>query len=232
MRRRTHILIVDDEKDILDLLRYNLQKEGYTVTTASTGRKALDLVHRSEPPDLIVLDVMMPEMDGWEVCRILKRDQKTASIPVIFLTAKGTEVDEVVGLELGAEDYVVKPVSPRTFVARVKAMLRRTSSSENFKNEREILRAGNLEVNVANYTVSLNNKELFFPRKEFETLVYLMKHPDRVLTREAILNAVWGSDIVVGDRTVDVHIRRIREKLGTHASFIETVKGVGYRFRS
>lgn len=228
----THVLVVDDEKDILDLLKYNLEKEGYTVTTSSNGRKALELVHRSSLPDLIILDVMMPEMDGWEVCRRLKREKKTASIPVIFLTAKGTEVDEVVGLELGAEDYVVKPISPRKLIARIKAVLRRSSTVAVEEDSAEVLRAGELEVHVANYTVMLNRKEIFFPKKEFQTLVFLMKHPDRVLTREAILNAVWGSDVVVGDRTIDVHIRRIREKLGAYGDHIETVKGVGYRFRS
>ncbi len=229
MRKR--ILVVDDEKDILDLLKYNLEKEGYEVLTANNGRRALEQALRA--PDLIVLDVMMAETDGWEVCRQLKRDDKTSSIPVIFLTAKGAEVDEVVGLELGAEDYIVKPISPRKLLARIKTVLRRRDNAFHKENGRaEILRLEQLEVNVANYTVTINKKEIFFPKKEFETLVYLLKHPDRVLTRDTLLSAVWGSDVVVGDRTIDVHIRRIREKLGKYGDRIETVKGVGYRFRS
>ena len=228
MRKR--ILVVDDEKDILELLKYNLEKEGYDVLTAGTGRRALDQALRT--PDLIVLDVMMPEMDGWEVCRQLKRDDRTSSIPVIFLTAKGAEIDEVVGLELGAEDYIVKPISLRKLLARIKTVLRRRDTAFPKDEQAEILRFGQLEVNVANYTVTINKKEIFFPKKEFETLVYLLKHPDRVLTRDTLLSAVWGSDVVVGDRTIDVHIRRIREKLGKYGDRIETVKGVGYRFRS
>jgi two-component system alkaline phosphatase synthesis response regulator PhoP len=223
------ILVVDDEKDIIDLLKYNLQKEGYAVQTAQNGKRALEQAQKR--PDLIVLDVMMPEMDGWEVCKELKRRDLTSSIPIIFLTAKGTEVDEVVGLELGADDYIVKPISIRKLVARIKTVLRRHEPVE-AKTGRppDLLRVEQLEINVQNYKVKLGKEEISFPKKEFETLVYLVRHRGSVVTREALLNAVWGEDVVVVERTVDVHIRKIREKLGKYGDYIETIKGVGYRF--
>jgi len=223
------ILVVDDEKDIVDLLKYNLQKEGYAVQTAQNGQRALEQAQKR--PDLIVLDVMMPEMDGWEVCRELKRRDLTSSIPIIFLTAKGTEVDEVVGLELGADDYIVKPISIRKLVARIKTVLRRHEPME-AKTGRatDLLRVEQLEINVQNYKVKLGKEEMSFPKKEFATLVYLVRHRGSVVTREALLNAVWGEDVVVVERTVDVHIRKIREKLGKYGDYIETIKGVGYRF--
>lgn len=223
------ILVVDDEKDIIDLLKYNLQKEGYTVQTAQNGKRALEQAQKR--PDLIVLDVMMPEMDGWEVCRELKRRDLTSSIPIIFLTAKGTEVDEVVGLELGADDYIVKPISIRKLVARIKTVLRRHEPVE-AKTGRppDLIRVEQLEINVQNYKVKLGKEDISFPKKEFATLVYLVRHRGSVVTREALLNAVWGEDVVVVERTVDVHIRKIREKLGKYGDYIETIKGVGYRF--
>ncbi|MGA2623582.1 MAG: response regulator transcription factor [Bacteroidota bacterium] len=223
------ILVVDDEKDIIDLLKYNLQKEGYAVQTAQNGKRALEQAQKR--PDLIVLDVMMPEMDGWEVCKELKRRDLTSSIPIIFLTAKGTEVDEVVGLELGADDYIVKPISIRKLVARIKTVLRRHEPVEP-KTGRppDLLRVEQMEINVQNYKVKLGKEEISFPKKEFETLVYLVRHRGSVVTREALLNAVWGEDVVVVERTVDVHIRKIREKLGKYGDCIETIKGVGYRF--
>lgn len=226
------VLIVDDEKDIIDMLKYNLEKEGYKVLTARDGKKALDQAKHS--PDLILLDVMMPEMDGWEVCKQLKRDVKTASIPVVFLTAKGTEFDEVLGLELGADDYMVKPVAVRTLLARVKTALRRkeNATTDSTSSANEILRVDKLEINVPNYTASVGNKEITLTRKEFETLVYLARNRGRVMTREVLLNVVWGQDVRVVDRTVDVHISKIREKLGSYGDYIETVKGVGYRMKA
>lgn len=223
------ILVVDDEKDIVDLLSYNLKKEGYRVLAAQNGQQALEQSRLN--PDLIVLDVMMPEMDGWEVCKELKRRDLTSSIPIIFLTAKGTETDEVVGLELGADDYIVKPISIRKLLARIKTVLRRHDSMK-AKTGRpsEILRVEQLEINVKNHTVKLGKEEMPFPKKEFATLVYLVRHQGNLVTREALLNAVWGEDVVVIERTVDVHIRKIREKLGKYGSYIETIKGVGYRF--
>jgi two-component system alkaline phosphatase synthesis response regulator PhoP len=175
---------------------------------------------------------MMPEMDGWEVCKRLKRDQKTADIPIIFLTAKGTEFDEVLGLELGAEDYIVKPVAVRALLARVKTLLRRAEKSffDPALSE-EIIHLDKLEINVPNYTVFLGAKELMLTKKEFETLVHLARNKGRVITRDLLLSVVWGEDVRVIDRTVDVHISKIREKLGTYGDYIETVKGVGYRIR-
>lgn len=225
------ILIVDDEADILEMLKYNLEKEGYLVLTARNGRNALDEARNT--PDLILLDVMMPEMDGWEVCRRLKRDQRTDSIPVIFLTAKGSEVDEVVGFELGAEDYIVKPISIRKLIARVKAVIRRKEAVRGDGTaKQEIIRIDKLEINVPNYTVSIGARGIPLTRKEFETLVYLVRHRGRVISRDALLNVVWGENIHVVDRTVDVHISKIREKLGVHGEIIETVKGVGYRVKA
>ncbi len=222
------ILIVDDEKDILELLQYNLQKEGYRVLSADNGKSALKLI--AQKPDLVVLDVMMPEMDGWEVCRSIRKNPSTAAIPIIFLTAKDSEIDEVVGLELGADDYITKPVKLRTFLARVKRALRVLSTSEKGDGT-DILRIDDLEIHLSNYVVRIRSEEVHFPKKEFEVLVFLVRHPERVVTRETLLNQVWGHDVYVVDRTVDVHIRKIREKLGSYAHLIETVKGVGYRFK-
>ncbi|MEP0822098.1 MAG: response regulator transcription factor [Ignavibacterium sp.] len=221
------VLLVDDEKDILELLKYNLQKEGYRTLTAANGQQALSLAQSR--PDLIVLDVMMPEMDGWEVCRALRNSPATAGIPVIFLTAKDDEVDEVVGLELGADDYIVKPVRVKTFMARVKKALRGRKQEANVSAG--TIRFENVEIHPENYVVRLDGREVSFPRKEFEVLLFLARHPDRVIKRETLLNEIWGTDVYVVDRTVDVHIRKIREKLGKHAGLIETVKGVGYRLR-
>lgn len=225
------ILIVDDEADIIEMLKYNLEKEGYSVLTARNGKSALEEVRQH--PDLVILDVMMPEMDGWEVCKRLKKDERTANIPVLFLTAKGSEVDEVVGLELGADDYIVKPISVRKLLARVKASLRRKDTLKSEAGERpSIIHIDKLEINVPNYTVSVGSKEIVLTRKEFETLVYLVTNRGRVISREVLLNVVWGENVHVVDRTVDVHISKIREKLGTHGEIIETVKGVGYRVRA
>jgi two-component system, OmpR family, alkaline phosphatase synthesis response regulator PhoP len=225
------ILVVDDESDILEMLRYNLQREGFAVQTARDGKSALEEVRKK--PNLILLDIMMPEMDGWEVCKRLKADRQTAGIPVLFLTAKGTEIDEVVGLELGAEDYIVKPVSVRRLIARVKAVLRRHEEMETRPaSVEEVIRLESMAINVPNYTVAIGTREIELARKEFETLVYLARHRGRVISRESLLNVVWGENVHVVDRTVDVHISKIREKLGTEGDIIETVKGVGYRVRA
>lgn len=223
------VLVVDDERDIVDLIRYNLNKEGYEVVAAYNGKEALDRMNIR--PDLVILDLMMPVLDGFETCKRLKNDPGTARIPVIFLTASSREVDEVLGLELGAEDYIQKPISPRKLVARVKAVLRRTERSVAAPQEAAVIRAGRLEINRSTYTVKLGKREIFFPKKEFELLATLAATPGKVFSREVLLNNIWGSEVVVIDRTVDVHIRKIREKLGDEAVTIETVKGVGYRFR-
>ncbi len=226
------ILIVDDEEDILQLLRYNLEKEGYVVKTASDGAKAVEIAVTG-PLDLVLLDVMMPEIDGFEVCRRLRATPQHAATPIIFLTARTGELDQVLGLELGADDYVSKPISPRVLVARIKSVLRR--SAELVRTETivmpELLTVGNLEINRQNYTVRVGGRETFFPKKEFELLAFLASNRGKVFSREALLNRIWGEHVYVVDRTVDVHISKIREKLGAESELIETVKGVGYRFR-
>ena len=226
---RKKILIVDDEPDIVNLLKYNLETEGYDVVSANNGKAALEKAR--EHPDLIVLDVMMPQMDGWEVIRQLKKKEETASIPVLFLTAKDSEIDEVLGLELGADDYITKPISPRKIIARIKTILRRSESSNAVSEREEIIRIHRLVINIPNYSVKVDKNEVFLPKKEFEVLAFLAKRRGRVVTRETLLDAIWGKEIYVGDRTIDVHIRKIREKLSTYAELIETVKGVGYRFK-
>jgi len=221
------ILVVDDEKDIVDLVKYNLQKEGYSVITARNGKEALEL---AQPPlQLILLDIMMPEYDGLEVLRRLKQNERTASIPVIFLTAKGSDVDEVVGLELGAEDYILKPISIPKLLARVKNVLRK--KEERAKVPPAPIIVGVIEIQPLQHLVKVKGKEVFFPKKEFEVLLYLARHAGEVINRETLLTMVWGSDVQVVDRTVDVHIRKIREKLGPHADSVETIKGVGYRLK-
>jgi two-component system alkaline phosphatase synthesis response regulator PhoP len=226
------ILVVDDEEDILHLLRYNLEKEGYTVKTAANGAQALDVAEKG-PLDLILLDVMMPEVDGFEVCRKLRATGLHAVTPIMFLTARVGELDQILGLELGADDYIQKPISPRVLVARVKSVLRR--SAEAVKTETivmpELLNVGELEINRQNYTVRVQGRETFFPKKEFELLAFLASNRGKVFSREILLNKIWGENVYVVDRTVDVHISKIREKLGTEGELIETVKGVGYRFR-
>ena len=222
------ILVVDDEKDILELLKYNLEKEGYKVLTAHNGKEALRVVKHH--PDLVVLDIMMPELDGWEVCKAIRKDSSISDIPIIFLTARDSEVDEVVGLELGANDYVVKPVKVRTFLARVKRTLKH-HEGDRATSVSDILRIGDLEIQIENYVIRIRNKEIHLPKKEFEVLLFLARHPDRVLSRQTLLDEIWGHDVYVVDRTIDVHVRKIREKLGSLADHVETVKGVGYRFR-
>lgn len=221
------ILVVDDEKDIVDLLKYNLRREGYNVLTARNGREALEQARLQ--PNVILLDVMMPERDGWEVVKELKRNMRTTDIPVIFLTAKGAEVDEVLGLELGADDYIIKPISIPKLLTRVKKVLR--THEEPARNSVLPITVGEIEILPSKHIVRVHGKEVFLPRKEFELLLYLAQHAGVVVGRETLLQAIWGSDVVVGSRTVDVHIRKIREKLEGHAGYIETIKGVGYRLR-
>lgn len=224
------VLVVDDEKDIVEMLRYNLEKDGYKVLTARNGKAALEQAQKS--PDIIVLDVMMQEMDGLEVCRKLKQNSKTAHIPVVFLTARGSEFDEVLGLELGADDYIIKPISLKKLSARIKALLRRRAeSASDTASSREIIRIDGMEINMPNYTVQIDGKTIALTRREFETLVYLANNRGRVVARDTLLDVVWGENVRVVDRTVDVHISKIREKLGSYGGYIETVKGVGYRVR-
>ncbi len=227
MKKR--VLVVDDERDIVDLIRYNLKQEGYEVSVAYDGQEALEAA--AAGTDMVILDLMMPVLDGFETCKRLKADSKTSGIPVIFLTARSGEVDEVIGLELGADDYIQKPISPRKLVARVKAVFRRMEIPRDGQGEEPVIRIERLEINRATFTVRIGKREVFFPRKEFEVLALLAGNPGKVYSREMLLNAIWGSDVIVIDRTVDVHIRKVREKLGDDADAIETIKGVGYRFR-
>jgi len=221
------ILLVDDEKDILEFLQYNLEKEGFVVITASDGEEAISLL--KEKPDLAILDIMMPKLNGFEVCAKIRADKNTADLPVIFLTAKSSEKDEIKGLELGANDFIQKPISPMKLVARVKANLRKLAPETPGKT---ILSIGPIVIDRETYKIFLHNEETFFPRKEFELLSYLCENNGKILTRAAILQNVWGSDIYVVDRTIDVHIRKIREKLGAESEMIETIKGVGYRMKN
>lgn len=226
------ILVVDDEEDIVDLIRYNLEKEGYSVASASDGNSALQIAGEFKP-DLIILDIMMPGPDGFEVCRQVRLIPGLAQVSIIFLTAKTGEIDQILGLELGADDYIQKPVSPRILVARVKTILRR--SNEKVRTETiaapEILMIDTLEINRQNYTVRIDEKESFFPKKEFELLAFLAANRGKVFPRESLLKRIWGESVYVVDRTVDVHVSKIREKLGRYGHLIETVKGVGYRFK-
>lgn len=223
------ILIVDDEQDILDLLKYNLEAEGYETLLANDGLQALE--RAKSIPDLIILDVMLPGKDGWEVMRQLRQNPGTQKIPVIFLTAKSSEIDEVVGLELGADDYISKPISMRKLLARVKMVLRKARSPEH--DSEEVLQFGEVEINTSKYSVTVAGTSVPFTKKEFELLVFLARRPGRVVTRDTLLNDIWGDNVVVIDRTIDVHIRKIREKLGDdNMQFIETIKGVGYRLKA
>jgi len=222
------ILIVDDERDILKMLDYNLKKEGFRVISASDGEDAIDSALK-ERPDLIVLDLMLPGLDGLEVCKTLKKENKTANIPIIMLTAKAQETDKIVGLELGADDYITKPFSPRELVARVKAVLRRAKDKEVLP---EILEIGGLSIDFSKIQVSVAGKPIELTSKEFELLRTLIKAKGRVLSRDYLLDNIWGFDhaIEIQTRTVDVHIRTLRKKLKKEAGRIITVKNYGYRF--
>jgi DNA-binding response OmpR family regulator len=223
------ILIVEDDKDIARLIQYNLDKAGYGCEVAVTGEAGLSLLAR-HPFDLVILDVMLPGTDGLEVCRSLKQDPDLKHIPVMMLTAKGEEVDRIVGLELGAEDYVVKPFSPREVVLRVKGLLRRTASADGAGVSKPLKSAG-LMVYRDRHQVTVNGKEVSLTAMEFKLLVILMERRGRVQDREKLLNDVWSIDADVYTRTIDTHIRRLRLKLGKSGDMIETVVGVGYRFR-
>ncbi len=223
------ILLVDDEKDIVEFLQYNLKQEGFHVITANDGMEAIEKV--SKKPDLIILDVLMPKMDGYEVCRRIRTMSEFKNTPIIFLTAKSSELDEIHGLNLGADDFIQKPISPKKLIARVKSNLRKHESNIDSAMINEI-KIGPLVINRERYTISVDGNNIVFPKKEFEILAYLAANPGKVFHRDKILGDVWGTDIYVVERTVDVHIRKIREKLDKHADLIETIKGVGYRFKN
>jgi two-component system phosphate regulon response regulator PhoB len=220
------ILVVDDEPDLLELVRVNLRGAGYEVETAETGRDALELLRRS-PPDLVVLDLMLPDVSGTEICRRMRMEPELAELPIIMLTAKADEVDRVVGLELGADDYVTKPFSPRELTLRVRAVLRRRKPTA---APNEALAHGTLRLDPARHRCFVGAQEIALTAKEFDLLRTLMTRPGRVLTRDQLLDEVWGADIAVTTRTIDTHLKRLREKLGAASEMIETVRGVGYRF--
>jgi two-component system phosphate regulon response regulator PhoB len=225
---KERILVVDDERDILELVEYNLNKDGYQVSCVTTGEDALKAA-RGEVPDLIVLDLMLPGLDGLEVCRILKGDPKTSGIPIVMLTAKGEEADVVTGLELGADDYITKPFSPRILLARIRAVLRRKSQKP--KEETSVIRVHDLVIHPGRHEVLIQGKPVELTLTEFRVLHYLARNPGWVFTRYQIVDAVRGSDYPVTDRSVDVQIVGLRRKLGPCGKYIETVRGVGYRFK-
>ncbi len=217
------ILLVDDEPDILEFLSYNLKREGYTVFTAENGKDAIPIA-KKESPALIVLDVMMPEMDGMEVCRELRKIPSLKNSMIAFLTARNEDYSQITGFESGADDYITKPIKPNVFVSRVKGLLRRIEKTASSG----IIETAGIKIDREKYLVEKDGKKMVLPKKEFELLYLLISKPGKVFKREDILNTVWGDDVVVGDRTIDVHIRKLREKIGD--DYFKTVKGVGYKF--
>lgn len=220
------ILVVDDELDLLELVRFNLSQAGFEVETAATGREALERLEAS-PPDLVILDLMLPDVSGNDICRQIRGDPALAELPIVMLTAKSEEVDRVVGFELGADDYVAKPFSPRELTLRVRAVLRRRASAP---GPGRSIERGMLRVDPERHRCFVQEQEIELTAKEFRLLATLMSRPGRVMTRERLLDEVWGSEITVTSRTIDTHLKRLREKLGPAGDLIETVRGVGYRF--
>lgn len=225
MGKKERILLVDDEPDIIELITYNLEREGYKIESADNGRDAIEIAKEFKP-DLILLDVMMPEMDGIETCAEIRELEDLKNVMIAFLTARGEDYSQIAGFDAGADDYISKPIKPRVLISRIQALLRRKSSAGEEKSRIEVV--GDVTIDRDKYIVIYGNKEINLPKKEFELIALLMSKPGRVFTREIILNTIWGNDVVVGDRTIDVHIRKLREKIGT--KIIKTVKGVGYKF--
>lgn len=221
------ILVVEDDKHISKLIKYNLDKAGYDSVVAGDGEKALDILGK-QGADLILLDIMLPKIDGFEVCRLIKQNPKLKDIPIIMLTAKGEEVDRIVGLELGADDYVVKPFSPRELALRIKAILKRGRQEE---PPSDIIKRGALIIDVSKHRVTVNNKEIELTPIEFKLLVTLIERKGRVQSRDRLLTDVWNINAEIYTRTVDTHIKRLREKLGKTGDSLETVRGLGYRFK-
>lgn len=227
MRKR--IALIEDEKDIVELVRYNFRKEGFEVSSFTSGKEGLEHLRR-HPVDLVLLDIMLPDLDGFEICKRLRAEDRMRSLPIIFLTAKGEEIDRVLGLEIGADDYVVKPFSPRELVARVKAVLRRQTRPV---ERQEVVEAQDLRLDARTQEVRVGGKRTELSTLEFKLLHFLASHPRRIFSREQLLDEVWGRDHFVTPRTVDVHIRRVREKIEIQPDrpqYIQTVRGAGYRF--
>ncbi len=228
MDENKKILLVDDDYDILEFISYNLSKEGYQVQTAANGKIALESVSQFQP-DLIILDVMMPEMDGIELCEVLRKKPELDQTVIAFLTARGEDYSQIAGFDAGADDYINKPIKPRLLLSRVKALLKRSgkTSSGSLSNSK-IKTFGDLIIDRSQYHIQIKGKEISIPRKEFELLDFLTSEPGKLFTREQIYLKVWGNQVVVGDRTIDVHIRKLREVIGN--DYIQTVKGMGYKF--
>ncbi|MCK5824799.1 MAG: response regulator transcription factor [Ichthyobacteriaceae bacterium] len=220
------ILLVDDEEDILEIVGFNLKKEGYNVIIAGNGVDGLEMA-KQHSPQLIILDVMMPEMDGIEVCENIRLIPELKNVLITFLTARGEDYSQLAGYDAGADDYITKPIKPRVLVSKINALLRRVSSAEK-SEDLNVVEVGSIKIDIDEYKVYNNGEELLLPRKEFELLLLLTSRPGKVFKRDEILDRVWGNEIVVGGRTIDVHIRKLREKIGDQ--FFKTVKGVGYKF--
>ena len=219
------ILLVDDEEDILEIVGYNLEQEGFEVLTAKNGKQAIKIAKKAQP-QLIIMDVMMPEIDGIEACERIRAIPELSQTIITFLTARGEDYSQLAGFEAGADDYITKPIKPKLLISKIKALLRRLPSYE--RNNEDILYFNNLIINRIEYTITINGNEVLLPKKEFELLSLLASLPNKVFKREEILEKVWGNDVVVGGRTIDVHIRKLREKIGDE--YFKTVKGVGYKF--
>ncbi|TRX72197.1 response regulator transcription factor [Carboxylicivirga sp. M1479] len=223
------VLLVDDEPDILEFVSYNMRKEGFQVLTANNGQEAIAIAE-AELPELIILDVMMPEMDGIETCEEMKKIPALKNSIIAFLTARGEDYSQIAGFDAGADDYITKPIKPKVLISRAKALLKRYRSGDEMPetNESHIIKIGDLTIDRERYLVINAGEELILPKKEFELLVLLVSKPEKVFTRDEIYNTVWGDNIIVGDRTIDVHIRKLREKIGQ--DHIKTIKGVGYKY--
>jgi len=218
------VLVVDDEEPILELLKYNLEKQGYDVRTAIDGQVGVDIARKFHP-DLVLLDIMMPKMDGVEACRQIRAMPELANTFVVFLTARAEEYSEIAAFDVGADDYILKPIKPRALMSRISALFRRESKKKNTSSQ---IKIGDLIIDRTSYTIKLKDKEISLPKKEFELLFFLAQNPNKVFSRDDLLQNIWGSDVYVLARTVDVHIRKVREKIGD--DYITTVKGVGYKF--
>lgn len=223
-KKSINILLVDDEQDILDFLQYNLEKEGFQIYTATNGQLAVEMFQKVKPA-LIIMDVMMPVMDGIEACYAIRKLNTSTQPLITFLTSRAEDYSQVAGFEAGADDYIAKPIRPRLLISKVESLLRRISS-DNSSNK--VIEVGNIKVDRDKYVVACDDKEIQLPKKEFELLELLLSKPQKVFTREEILGTVWGNETIVGERTIDVHIRKLREKLGD--DYIRTIKGVGYTF--
>lgn len=222
-KKNIKILLVDDEKDILEIIGYNLSKEGYQIITASNGKEAI-VKAQTNSPHLIIMDIMMPEMDGIEACENIRKLPETVNTIITFLTARSEDYSQVAGYNAGADDYIAKPIKPKILVSKVKALLRRL----NYSNENtDILNVGNIKINREEYKIIKEGVEIVLPRKEFELFHLLATKPGKVFTREEILDTIWGNNVVIGSRTIDVHIRKLREKIGD--DYLKTIKGVGYK---